>query len=363
MAPEVKNIRWAASEYVKVINKILIVHNGTIQEFNLHIPFAQSPEMDLWILILSRRGIKDLTLENTYSQPYKLPCYLFSCVELTLLDLCNFIIPVPPLDFCGFRNLNGLYLEKISLCPTIGSLISTLLVLHDLYLNSCNGLENLKVMPPELNWLDIEDSHEFLWQCLKISNSNLKELYVALCKEVEQQKDFDLMVLLSSLTEIRRLRLDGFSLKFLAAGTQKEYLPIQVYNLATVRLFSFQFNDLEQVLCALCLLRSSPYLQYLKIEVSTFTNDGMQQVLNYMEASGNFDMEELDKLQTVKLKSCISKAALHFAKLLLSSSPSLERMTIDNRSQLINANEQLRISTELMRFPRASTKAELIYLL
>ncbi|KAM7465957.1 hypothetical protein LguiB_013519 [Lonicera macranthoides] len=361
--PDEKNVRWTASEYVKAINKILIVHNGTIEEFNLHIPFAQSPEMDLWILILSRNGIKDLTLHNTHSQPYKLPCYLFSCTELTSLDLYNFTIPVPPLDFRGFRNLNELFLVKISLSPMIGSLISTLPVLHGLYFNSCTGLGNLKVMPPKLNWLDVADSHEFQWQCVKISNSNLKELFVSLCKEVEQQKDFDLMVLLSNITEIRRLQLDGFSLKFLAARTQKKYLPIQVYNLAEVRLISFQFNDLEQVLCALCLLRSSPYLQYLKMEDSTFTNDGMQQVLNYMEASGHFDMAVLDKLQTVKLKSCISKAALQFAKLLLSHSPSLEQMTIDNRSQSINANEQLRISMELMRFPRASTKAELKYLL
>ncbi|KAM7461915.1 hypothetical protein LguiA_030036 [Lonicera macranthoides] len=263
LGPDEKNVRWTASEYVKVINKILIVHNGTIEEFNLHIPFAQSPEMDLWILILSRNGIKDLTLHNTHSQPYKLPCYLFSCTELTSLDLYNFTIPVPPLDFRGFRNLNELFLVKISLSPKIRS-----------HSRSC------------------------------------MELFVALCKEVEQQKDFDLMVLLSNITEIRRLRLDGFSLK-----------------------------------------------------VSTFTNEGMQQVLNYMEASGHFDMAVLDKLQTVKLKSCISKAALQFAKLLLSCSPSLEQMTIDNRSQSINANEQLRISTELMRFPRASTKAELIYLL
>ncbi|KAM7461910.1 hypothetical protein LguiA_030031 [Lonicera macranthoides] len=361
--PEGKNIQWTPSEYVKVINKILIVHNGTIQKFNLHIPFAQSPDMDLWILILSRHGIKELILDNAYSQPYKLPSYLFSCAELTYLDLCNFIISDPPLEFCGLCNLEALYLVKISLSPMIGSLISTLPVLHGLYLNSCAGLENLKVMPPKLSWLDVEDSHEFQWQCLKISNSNLQVLYVLLYKEVEQQKDFNLMVLLGNITKITTLWLDGFSLKVLAAGTEKEYLPIKVHNLAKVWLTSFQFNDLEQVLCALCLLRSSPNLQSLSIEISKFTNDGMQHVLNYMEASGNFDIELLNELQTVELKSCISKAALHFAKLLFSRSPSLEQMTIDNRGQSINANEQLRIATELMRFPRASTKAELIYLL
>ncbi|KAM7465955.1 hypothetical protein LguiB_013517 [Lonicera macranthoides] len=192
-------MRWTASEYVKVINRILIVHNGTIQKFNLHIPIAQRPDMDLWILILSRNGV-----------------------------------------------VSGV--------------------------------------------------------------------------EVEQQKDFNLMVLLSKITEIRILWLDGFSLKFLAAGTEKEYLAIKVYNLAEV----------------------------------WFELYGSTRQLRHRSPKRTSNME---------LKSCISKAALHFAKLLLSHSPSLERMTIDNRDQSINTNEQLRIAMDLMRFPRASTKAELIYLL
>lgn len=142
-----------------------------------------------------------------------MPCYLFSCAELTYLKLFNFIISIPPLEFRGFRNLNELSLEKISLFPMIGSLISTLLVLHRLSLTSCTGLENLKVVPPKLKWFVVDDSHEFRRQCLQISNSTLKVLYVALCKEVEQQKDFNLMVLLGNITEIVKLWLDGFSLK------------------------------------------------------------------------------------------------------------------------------------------------------
>lgn len=55
--------------------------------------------------------------------------------------------------------------------------------------------------------------------------------------------------------------------KFLAADIEKEYIRIEVYNFTEVWLFSFQFHDLEQVLCALCLRRSSPNLQSLKIEV------------------------------------------------------------------------------------------------
>ncbi|KAM7465949.1 hypothetical protein LguiB_013511 [Lonicera macranthoides] len=176
-------MRWTASEYVKVINRILIVHNGTIQKYNLHIPIAQRPDMDLWILILSRNGV-----------------------------------------------VSGV--------------------------------------------------------------------------EVEQQKDFNLMVLLSKITEIRILWLDGFSLKLQMQHIQ---CPFNYFLACWLEVFSCRFLQSQMMVC--------------------------------------------------------NKAALHFAKLLLSHSPSLERMTIDNRDQSINTNEQLRIAMDLMRFPRASTKAELIYLL
>ena len=34
---------------------------------------SQSPDMDIWKLILSREGIKELTLDNAYVQPYNFP--------------------------------------------------------------------------------------------------------------------------------------------------------------------------------------------------------------------------------------------------------------------------------------------------
>ncbi|KAM7497473.1 hypothetical protein LguiA_021887 [Lonicera macranthoides] len=84
-------------------------------------------------------------------------------------------------------------------------------------------------------------------------------------------------------------------------------------------------------------------------------------VVNYMEAEGNSDLR-LNWLQTVILHYFNGlKAEVLFTKLLLSYSPSLERMVIENRSE-IDAKEGLRISTELMQFPRASTKVQISYL-
>ncbi|KAM7519213.1 hypothetical protein LguiB_018175 [Lonicera macranthoides] len=210
------NKRINQSQFVGIIDKIFLRHHGPIKKFILYIPFSQSPDMDFWILILLRNGIKELTLDNGYVQPYKLPPYIFSCAELTYLKLFNCTVLNPPLEFRGLLYLNRLFLERISISPNVGSLISGLPALHDLALRSCTSIENLKILPPKLSWLVVLNSHEFEWQCFK-PNSSLLMLYVAMGKEVrnvyEQGKHFNLTTLHANLPRLFRLWLDGFSLK------------------------------------------------------------------------------------------------------------------------------------------------------
>ncbi|KAM7502825.1 hypothetical protein LguiB_001729 [Lonicera macranthoides] len=118
-----------------------------------------------------------------------------------------------------------------------------------LSIRSCTGIENLKVLPPKLDWFDVVNSIDFDWQCFK-SNSSVSMLHIALHKEVrtvyEKGKHFNLMTLLASLPRLGTLWLDGYSLK-----------------------------------------------------VSVSTNEAIG-VVNYMEAEGNSDLK-LNRLQTVIL--------------------------------------------------------------
>ncbi|KAM7502807.1 hypothetical protein LguiB_001711 [Lonicera macranthoides] len=112
------------------------------------------------------------------------------------------------------------------------------------------------------------------------------------------------------------------------------------FNIDAMKLITLQFNDLDQVF------------------VSTNETIG---VVNYMEAEGNSDLR-LNRLQTIILSYFNGlKAKVLLTKFVLSHSPSLERMVIENRSR-IDAKKGLRITTELMHFPRASTKAQIMYL-
>ncbi|KAM7502799.1 hypothetical protein LguiB_001703 [Lonicera macranthoides] len=156
----------------------------------------------------------------------------------------------------------------------------------------------------------LNDNHAFnvvhkdwAWKFKRIT-IQAYQCYVLHCTKkfrlYEKEKHFNLKTPLASLPRLVMLLLNGYSLKV-------------------------------QVSSTICLLRSSPNLQNLRIHASVGANEAIG-VVNYMEAEAP-----------------------------ISYSPSLERMVIENRSE-IDAKEGLRISTELMQFPRASTKAQIVYL-
>ncbi|KAM7502806.1 hypothetical protein LguiB_001710 [Lonicera macranthoides] len=148
----------------------------------------------------------------------------------------------------------------------------------------------------------------------RVSNSSVSVLCITLDKEVqtvyEKEKHFNLMTVLATLPRLVMVLLNGYSLKV--------------------------------------------HIMFLKASVGANKAIG---VVNYMEAEGNSDLR-LNRLQTLILRYFNGlKAEVFFTKLLLSYSPSLEQMVIENRSG-IDAKKGLRILTELMQFPRASTKAQ-----
>ncbi|XP_039854322.1 uncharacterized protein LOC120712570 isoform X2 [Panicum virgatum] len=67
-----------------------------------------------WLLRLSRRGVRDLTLGfPSRFGLFQLHSCLFSCRELTRLSLTNCRIPPAPAGLAGFPNLKTLRLEKV----------------------------------------------------------------------------------------------------------------------------------------------------------------------------------------------------------------------------------------------------------
>ncbi|KAK2983922.1 hypothetical protein RJ640_017843 [Escallonia rubra] len=101
--------RNSECDFVRGINKVLLLHSGPILKFVLSIPdihIEDREDIDQWILLLSRKGVKELTFQNL-GISHRLPTYLFSCLLLTHLKLCSCDFAPPP-KFRGFPNLISL---------------------------------------------------------------------------------------------------------------------------------------------------------------------------------------------------------------------------------------------------------------
>jgi hypothetical protein len=90
------------NKLVNIVDHVLLLHNGPIYKFKLsHRDVLGIPDIDRWILHLSRRSIKEFVLEIWKGQRYKMPSSLFSCHNLNHLELFNCLLK-PPLAFEGF---------------------------------------------------------------------------------------------------------------------------------------------------------------------------------------------------------------------------------------------------------------------
>ncbi|KAF8654464.1 hypothetical protein HU200_061652 [Digitaria exilis] len=101
------------------IDALLLRRGSTpVRAFRLH---GRDPSwtalsyLDDWLLCLSRRGVRDLTLGFPSSRYglFRLHSSLFSCRELTRLSLTCCRIPPAPAGFVGFPNLKALRLERV----------------------------------------------------------------------------------------------------------------------------------------------------------------------------------------------------------------------------------------------------------
>ncbi|XP_059631120.1 F-box/FBD/LRR-repeat protein At1g13570-like [Cornus florida] len=336
----IENKPFIPQNFVNVINKIFRLHSGPILEFYLKIPFSigtdQNADIDHWILILSRNGIKKLTFFCVSPLAYKLPPSIFSCSQLTGLRLWNCILKPP----------HG--------TDVLGTLFSSAPLLEDLIISECVGIEHFNIHAPALKYLMLMGSREF--KSISFKNSpNITMLTILLNAKVDNPewgKTTNLIELVASLPRIKVLMLDKFVLKVLAAGTVSKRSPA-IKHLWYLHLADINFDDLDQISCIMCLLESSINLKQLHITADEGTGKVMQPFFNFYKESDWIDL----KLRIVRLildKSC-STAEFLFIEFLLAHCLILEKMLIE-----IDANEGCSISKKLMQLPRASQRAEVI---
>ncbi|KAJ9558817.1 hypothetical protein OSB04_013431 [Centaurea solstitialis] len=316
------------------------------------------------MLLISRKGFQELVLINS-NRCYELPSYVSSCSELRYLKLENCIFK-PLVKLEEFSNLDDLYLKNIDFGVNSRGALVTLPQLGRLGLETCKNVHNFNIKARNLHSL-------LVFRCPDAMLLRLLDtpcLYFVCLYFLESFEDFlrvekmNLTGLLSNLRKTEMLRMNGHGMKFLSAGKIPKWLPDPVNSLRHLWLDNFQISDLDQLRDALCLLRNSPSLKKLCMQSQMEPH-----VMHYDAGPASIHLESLDcldktlnRLQTVEIISLEgSRPTLLFIKLLLAHSPSLVKLTIEP-SGTTDAHQRLNIAIDVMRFPRASTKAELIFL-
>ncbi|KAM0052491.1 putative F-box domain, FBD domain, F-box-like domain superfamily protein [Helianthus debilis subsp. tardiflorus] len=362
-----KNGAFGRHGFIRVINQVLLLHKGSIHKFYLYIPnmFLDSfQEVDQWMLFVSTKGVEDLTVANS-NQLYQLPSCVFSCLKLRKLQLTICIFK-PPLLFEGFLYLERLALKNIDFTTDLGGTVINLPQLKGLTMHSCTNVYHFKIKATKLLTLFVTDCCDVM--LLELLHSQRLSCVCTLLqkpvKDFVRLKRMNLALLFTKMPEVQFFSVDGHFLKVFIAEKGK-WFPQAVNSLRRLWLIGLSLGDLDHLHGVLCLLRNSPKLEELRMKhihtESELMRHGVEAASNHLESPDCLD-QTLNRLRTVELSPLQgSKPELLFLKLLLAHSPSLEKFTIQSDGTL-DANKWFNIAKDVMRFPRASSKAELIYL-
>jgi hypothetical protein len=204
------------NKLVAIVEHVLLLHNGPIYKFKLSHPDVQGiPNINRWILHLSRSSIKELVLEIWKGKRYKMPSSLFSCHDLIHLKSSNCLLK-PPLAFKGFRSLKSLDLQRVTMAQDVfGSLISSCPLLERLTLMNFDGFTHLNIDAPKLQFFYTGGAFEDIsfenTPCLTVISIGL---YVNVGDKRRAYSNYsNLLKFFVRLPHIRRLEVQSYFLK------------------------------------------------------------------------------------------------------------------------------------------------------
>lgn len=348
-----------SEKLIDIINTILSQHDGAIKAFLLNIstiPSSQHSIIDQWMLLLSRNGLMDLTLQNMNKAPYTLPSYMYG-VELESLDLSNCIFK-PPSSFRGFHKLKSLSLHRVALELDVATSFLWMPNLENLRFMSCSGLHHLKICAPELLLLSFFTSGISNLQIGHFMDCRKLEA-VALASQNNQHKVMNLTNLLSGWTKVCRLLLDSYYLKSFASGTEAERFATRLDNLRVLTCHQFNFDDEDQISSLIRMLSASPNLNALLFSLGSKNKGDIEVNVNHFEGP-TYRRQGLNTLRKLKIDHFHgSRTELLFVRSILASAPLLLKATL-LLDESVHEGQHLKISKELKGFPQASPKLKII---
>ncbi|XVE74447.1 hypothetical protein DITRI_Ditri12bG0018000 [Diplodiscus trichospermus] len=325
--------------------------------------------------VKSSKGIREFILKfNTGNwSPYKIHSSFFSCVSLWQLSLRGCKLPSPPPAFNGFNDLTCLRLSNVSVDNEgFENLIGKCLNLNSLHLTEVDGLDRLKIgYAPKLLTLVFVGSLKSIY----INNtSNLSGPIISFSQLPNMNQNIGNLTSnsfinnLYGLSNIKSFRPGSFFLKFLGDGNVKKLLPSTFGNLFHLRFSDLMFGDIDSLSSVIGLITSSPNLTKLVVvtacmSTSSAAEERLKTVAKYLEGKSR-SIECLMKLTKVEMRDPVGVGPeIELIKLIVGKSPSLKQMKIIPKETVHGFRQrEPKILKDLLRFPRASNIAEIIYM-
>ena len=216
----IRNPELRAHKLVSVINKVLLLHNGPILKFSLTFPAVYNTEygcskeiiheyIDQWIPLFARKGIKQLTLDES-SKLEDFRRHNLSSLDLTHLTLLRVWFPYTP-TLGKFTCLTNL--ELVDATSNFGKSIFHCPVLEKLTLIICEGLFPNNFCAPNLKRL-VQIYREITSEYSLVGLKNLSEYSFMLAGHpVTQAKTSNVAKVLGGVHKIKRVSLAKYSLK------------------------------------------------------------------------------------------------------------------------------------------------------
>ncbi|KAL3631285.1 hypothetical protein CASFOL_024269 [Castilleja foliolosa] len=349
---------------VNFITRCLFLHEGPIHKFSLCSSYLQSsPDIDQWLLFISRKAVKELILELGEGEWFRAPSSIFLCKNLTRLELVRCELD-PPFNFSGFSFLKYLNLQQVLIPPDdIECLISRCPLLESLTLSYFDSLE-LTVRAPNLKYLILEG--EFKDLCLA-SAPSLVAISVAMYmtddifEHFEQSSSCNFDKLLGGVPKLERLIGHIYFTKYLSIGNSHKCSLLTFNDLKYIELYQVGFDDVKEILVVLQLIVISPNLKALQISGSSNVNAATQAPDLQFWDENSFTGCTFNQLKIVKLSDISGvPQEMKFIEFLLERSPCLEEMSIS--PSLYVTEGRLNMLIDLVGFRRASPRASINFI-
>ncbi|KAJ4794780.1 F-box/RNI/FBD-like domain protein [Rhynchospora pubera] len=261
-----------------------------------------------------------------------------------------------------FKLLHALSLDRFHLTGfSIGNLASCCPLLEDLTLSRFVLQGCLHILAPNLIRLNIRgEFHDLCLETPKLSSGsiylNSRNRDYIKYSAAKAGKRSNITRALGYLHNIQKLNVDGNFIEYLAMGPIPENLPTIFNHLTEIFVFVCGSHQ-EEIAAALCLFKSAPNLKILRIEFREYEVEDQLQVQTFwkLEATEGclFKCLKTVDILHVHYSVLIAESMLEFAKLVLSTSPVLEKLNIFD---FVDAS----FFAELEDFPKLSKKSEVV---